>query len=82
MTANLLNNISKNAKAKNILSVPDDYEALDWVIIAGYYAMFHIATALLGLAGTRARSHESLINALEYQFVNKLYGIILQFTEK
>lgn len=71
LTANLLNNISENAKVKGLLSIPDDYEALDWVIIAGYYAMFHIATALLGLTGIRARSHESLINALEYQFVHK-----------
>lgn len=71
LTANLINKISENIETKHSLSMPDDYVAFDWVIVAGYYAMFHIATALLGCIGIRARSHESLINALEYQFVNK-----------
>ena len=71
LTANLIKNISENIETKHALSMPDDYVAYDWVIVAGYYAMFHIATALLGSIGIRARSHESLISALEYQFVNK-----------
>ena len=71
LTANLINKISENIETKHSLSIPDDYVAYDWVIVAGYYAMFHIATALLGSIGIRARSHESLISALEYQFVNK-----------
>ena len=71
LTANLINKISENVQTKHSLSMPDDYMAFDWVIVAGYYAMFHIATALLGSIGIRARTHESLISALEYQFVNK-----------
>ena len=71
LTANLINKISENVQTKHSLSMPDDYAAYDWVIVAGYYAMFHIATALLGSIGIRARSHESLISALEYQFVDK-----------
>lgn len=71
MTAKLINDISEDIRNKKSLSIPDDYEAFDWVIVAGYYAMFHMATALLGVAGIRTRSHESLINALEYQFVHK-----------
>jgi len=71
LTANLMNNISENVQIKHTLSMPDDYVAYDWVIVAGYYAMFHMATALLGVVEIRARSHESLINALEYQFVHK-----------
>lgn len=71
MTAKILHNISESSQVKHSISIPDDYTAFDWVIIAGYYAMFHMATALLGILGVRARSHESLINALEYQFVQK-----------
>lgn len=71
MTANLIKEISENAQLKRSLSVADDYSAFDWVIVAAYYAMFHMATALLGSVGLRARSHESLINAIEYQFVYK-----------
>ena len=71
LTAKLMHNISEDVRIKHTLSMPDDYVAFDWVIVAGYYAMFHMATALLGLVGIRARSHESLINALEYQFVHK-----------
>jgi len=70
-TANLIYNISENAQVKHSLSLSDDYAAFDWVIVAGYYAMFHMATALLGLMGIKAGSHESLISALEYQFVHK-----------
>ena len=48
LTANLLKQISENLKIKKSLSLPDDYVGYDWVIGAGYYAMYHIATALLG----------------------------------
>ena len=54
LTANLINKISKNIETNHSLSMPDDYVAYDWAIVAGYYAMFHIATALLGCIGIRA----------------------------
>lgn len=82
LTANLLYNISENMQTKKLLSIPDDYVGFDWVIGAGYYAMYHIATALLGVIGIRTRSHESLINALEYQFVYKQNLLETEFIEK
>lgn len=82
LTAKMTYKISEDTSIKHALSIPDDYTAYDWVIIAGYYAMFHIATALLGIIGTRARSHEGLINTLEYQFVYKQNLLETELIEK
>lgn len=82
LTANLLKQISENADTKKLLSIPDDYAGFDWVIGAGYYAMYHIATALLGAVGIRTKSHESLINTLAYQFVHKQKLLETEFIEK
>ena len=82
LTANLLKQISENLKTKKSLSLPNDYVGYDWVIGAGYYAMYHIATALLGTVGIRTKSHESLINTLEYQFVHKQKLLETEFIEK
>lgn len=82
LTAKIISNISEQTDIKHTISIPDDYTAYDWVIIAGYYAMFHITTALLGVIGIRARSHEGLINALEYHFVYKQELLEIQFIEK
>lgn len=82
LMAKIICNISEDIKFKQTLSIPDDFIAFDWVIITGYYAMFHIATALLGTIGIRTRSHESLINALEYQFVHKKDLLETDFIKK
>jgi len=82
LTANLLNKISEEVQNKRLLSIPDDYAGYDWVIGAGYYAMYHIATALLGVIRIRTKSHESLINALEYQFVHKQKLLETEFIKK
>lgn len=70
-TANLLLKLSDDGESKRVLRLREDYNAYDWVISAGYYAMFHAATAALGSLGLRARSHDCLIEALEYHFVHK-----------
>lgn len=82
LTANLLNKISDDAKTKKLLSIPEDYVGYDWVISASYYAMYHMATALLGLIDIRSRSHESLISTLEYQFVHKQKLLENKFIKK
>lgn len=82
LTAKMMYNISENTQSKRALSVPEDYTAFDWVIVAGYYAMFYMATALLGLLSIRTRSHESLISALEYQFVYEQDLIQKDFIKK
>jgi uncharacterized protein (UPF0332 family) len=69
-TTNLLFKLSEDSQSKKALTLREDYYAYDWVISASYYAMFHAATAALGSVGLRARSHECLIEVLEYLFVN------------
>ena len=68
-TASLLLRLSEVEGAKRALTLRGDYSAYDWVISASYYAMFHAATAILGHVGLRARSHECLIEALDFYFV-------------
>lgn len=70
-TASLLMEISGNKDIKKRLKISDDYDGYDWVISCGYYAMFHAATAALAAISIKARSHESLIDGLEYHFVMK-----------
>lgn len=82
LMAKIIYNISEDIRIKQTLSIPDDFIAFDWVIITGYYAMFHISTALLGTIGIRTRTHESLINALEYQFVYKKNLLETDFIKK
>ena len=70
-TASVLLQLSENIELKKRAKIREDYYAYDWVISAGYYAMFHAATAALGAIGIRAETHEILIEGLEYYFVYK-----------
>lgn len=81
-TGSLLMDISKNEEVKRRLKVRTDYIGYDWVISCGYYAMFHAATAALAAIGVKARSHESLIEGLEYHFVFKEKAIESEDIEK
>lgn len=82
LIAKLIFNISNDTRLNKILSLSDDFHAFDWVIITSYYAMFHMSTALLGTIAIRTRTHESLINALEYQFVHKKNLLESDFIKK
>ena len=68
-TASILLEISGDSELRKKAKVREDYYGYDWVISAGYYAMFHAATAALGAIGIRADTHETLIDGLEYHFV-------------
>ncbi len=81
-TGSLLMDISKNEEVKKRLKVRTDYIGYDWVISCGYYAMFHAATAALAAIGVKARSHESLIEGLEYHFVFKEKAIESEDVDK
>ncbi|MGC9366331.1 MAG: HEPN domain-containing protein [bacterium] len=70
-TSSLLMEVSKDKESKKKLKVSTDYIGYDWTISCGYYAMFHAATAALAAIGIKAKSHESLIEGLEYHFVLK-----------
>jgi len=70
-TASLLMEVSRDKESKKRLKVSEDYMGYDWAVSCGYYAMFHAATAALAAVGIKAKSHESLIEGLEYHFVLK-----------
>ena len=70
-TASILLQFSEDLELKKKAKVREDYYGYDWVISAGYYAMFHAATAALGAIGIRAETHEALIEGLEHHFVYK-----------
>jgi len=81
-TGSLLMEASKDKESKKRLKVSIDYIGYDWAISCGYYAMFHAATAALAAIGIKARSHESLIEGLEYHFVFKEKAIESKDIEK
>ncbi len=44
---------------------PHEWEKCpDWVIVSGYYAMYHSALALLALKGWKSRDHDATISML------------------
>lgn len=81
-TGSLLMEISKEKEVKKRLRVTEDYNGYDWTISCGYYAMFHAATAALASIGIKSKSHESLIEGLEYHFVDKEKAIESEDVEK
>ena len=81
-TGALLMELSKDKEAKKRLKLTENYTGYDWTISCGYYAMFHAATAALASIGIKAKSHESLIEGLEYHFVYKEKAIDSKDVEK
>lgn len=67
--------ISNNNEVKESLGLNEHDSFYDWVIITAYYAMFHIAHALLATKGIkigRIRVHEATLYALaRYFMLNK-----------
>ena len=43
----LLSDINTNKKARDLLKIPSDYNSDEWVVIAGYYAMYASALSLI-----------------------------------
>lgn len=41
----------------------------DWVVVSGYYGMYHSALALLALKGWKSRDHDATIGMLQYLYV-------------
>ncbi len=57
-------------KADHNLEAMEDFNKLgkygDWVISAGYYAMYHSVMAILFMLGFEGQTHECALAALEY----------------
>jgi uncharacterized protein (UPF0332 family) len=68
-TANVVYALSNTVEMKKSIKIREGFECFDWAIIAGYYAMYHAALALLSTKGLKSRNHTATIVALEYYFV-------------
>ena len=71
VTMGLLSEINANKKARNLLSVPIEYNADEWVVVTGYYAMYSGALALLAKIGFKSKNHTATFQILEEYFVKK-----------
>lgn len=71
ITMNLLSEINNTQKARDLLKIPKEYNADEWIVIAGYYAMYTSALALLAKIGFKSRNHTATILILEDFFVKK-----------
>lgn len=71
MVSSILFKLGNNDEAKNVLNVPGDFSAFDWVVITAYYAMYHSALAALASIGYKSDNHTATIIALEVFFVRK-----------
>jgi uncharacterized protein (UPF0332 family) len=70
ITMNILFSLN-NKKEKELLEVPFNYDPNEWVVIAGYYAMYTAALALLAKIGLRSKNHSATLLILDEYFVKK-----------
>lgn len=70
-TMSLLSDINKGGEARELLNIPEDYEASEWVVISGYYAMYMAALSALAKVNYRSKNHSATIAALDTFFVQK-----------
>jgi uncharacterized protein (UPF0332 family) len=63
--------LSQNQTAKKAISLDPDFAAFDWVVITGYYAMYHASQGCLAKLGYKCENHTATIIAMEYFFVHR-----------
>lgn len=61
--------VSSDDKIQKVLEI-SGFTEYDWVIIKGYYAMYHAALACLAKLGFKSENHNATILALELYFVH------------
>ncbi|MBU1205111.1 MAG: HEPN domain-containing protein [Nanoarchaeota archaeon] len=61
--------ISSNDKIQKVLEI-SHFTEYDWVLIKGYYAMYHAALACLAKLGFKSENHNATTLALELYFVH------------
>lgn len=54
----------------------------DWVVVAGYYGMYHSALAMLALRGWKSDDHNATIAALKYIYVYREGKLTLAEVQK
>jgi len=70
ITMNVLSDLN-NQKTKDFLGLQKDYDANEWVVVAGYYAMYTAALALLAKISFRSKSHAATLVILDNYYVRK-----------
>ncbi len=70
-TLKILEAIQNDKPFRKKLDIPKDYSTYEWVVICGYYAMYHAAISLLAKIGYRSKNHTATLLVLEEFFVKK-----------
>lgn len=71
VTMSLLYDLDSNNKARELLNIPQEHDANEWVVACGYYAMYMAASAALAKINYRSKNHTATIIALDAFFVKK-----------
>jgi uncharacterized protein (UPF0332 family) len=71
LISKILYKISIDEKVKEMLMLTSDFQVFDWVVITGYYAMYHAALACIASIGFKSDNHTATILALERFFVRR-----------
>lgn len=71
ITMSILSELNDNKKVRDLLKTPEDYDPNEWVVIAGYYAMYASALALLAKIGFRSKNHTATLLVLDKAFARK-----------
>ena len=69
--ANLMFKISEQDEFKKALSLSQDFETYEWVIVVSYYSMYVSALAALARQGFKSKSHTATILVLEHYYVHQ-----------
>ncbi len=80
--ANVMFTISEEDEQKKTLSLSDDFETYEWVIVVSYYAMYVSALAALAKLGFKSKSHAATITVLEHYYVHQNKNIETKHIEK
>jgi len=80
--ANVMFTISENDEPKKMLSLSDDFETYEWIIVVSYYAMYVSALAALAKLGFKSKSHAATITVLEHYYVHKNNNLETKHIEK
>ncbi len=71
ITMSLLLELNINNKVRELLKIPKNYDANEWAVISGYYAMYSSALALIAKIGFKSKTHTATIVILDEFYVKK-----------
>ena len=69
--ANIMFKISEQDEFKKTLTLSQDFETYEWVIVVSYYSMYVSALSALARLGFKSKSHVATIAVLEHHYVHQ-----------